>query len=63
MNDPIKYEDVKLLYNGSDLGKQFTRICAMLEGYHARHAMPTILYAWKFLTEHPDFIPENIYIE
>lgn len=63
MNKPIKYEDVELMYDASDVGKKFVQLCAMEEGYHARHKQEMIMYALKFLLEHPYFIPNKIYIE
>ena len=58
MENEIKLEDVEMIYHASDIGKMFCRLCAMEEGYHARHEKYVILYAWKFLFENPWFIPQ-----
>lgn len=63
LDTSIKLEDVELMYSASDIGKKFVQLCAMEEGYHARHAKYVILYGWKFLIENPQFMPNNIYIE
>lgn len=59
MNNPIEYADVEDIMFSSDLGNRFVTLCAKMYGYDGYFVPNTIHYAWEYLLEHPDMIPQE----